>query len=140
VEIDRLHGKSLIPLMNGKKEMIHDMIVSSFPLTHGTPSLDKSTITTEEWSLHVCGLSQDPGAERLPPTDLPYGKEPSHYRPGEKKAALFHLPSDPAQKHDVISDKAVVAKELHTQYVSSLEAWGLSEDRLKLNRTLTIAG
>jgi arylsulfatase A-like enzyme len=140
VEIDRLHGKSLIPLMNGKKERIHDMIVSAFPLTHGTPSLDKSTITTEEWSLHVCGIPKDPGVEKVPPADLPYGNKPSDYQPGEKNAALFHLPTDPTQQHDVISDQTAVAKELHARYVSSLEAWGLSEERLKLNRKLTLAG
>jgi arylsulfatase A-like enzyme len=138
VEIEKLHGISFLTMMDGKKEKIHDMIISSFPLTHGTPRLDKSVITTEEWSLHVSGIPRNPGKELAPPKSLPYSTKPEDYKPGETRAALFHLPSDPHQKRDVIKENRMVAEELHRRYIHMLEEWGLSKDRLALNQKLIL--
>jgi hypothetical protein len=138
IDTEKLHGISFLSMMNGKKNKIHDFIVSSFPLTHGTPRLDKSVITTEEWSLHVSGVSSDPQNELSPPKDLPYSSDPAAYHPGETRAALFHLPSDTSQRKNVIKQNPVAAKELHSQYVHKLEEWGLSKDRLALNKKLIL--
>ena len=138
VDINALHGISFVPLLNKKKDKIHDMMVSSFPLTHGTPRLDKGTITTEEWSLHVVGIPKNPAREQSPPGDLTYRKNPGDYQPGETKAALFHLPSDPNQKNNVVLDNQSLIKTLHAQYIESLVKWGLAKDRLDLNKSLNL--
>jgi arylsulfatase A-like enzyme len=138
IDAEKLHGISFLSMMNGKKNHIHDVIVSSFPLTHGTPRLDKSVITTEEWSLHVSGISSDPQNELTPPKDLPYSSDPADYHPGETHAALFHLPSDTGQIKNVIRENPGIAEELHSQYVRKLQEWGLSKDRLALNKTLIL--
>ena len=138
LDVKSLHGISMLPMMKGEKERIHDMVTSSFPLTHGTPRLDKGVITTEEWSLHVTSKAQDPNAEEAPPSNLSYGERREDYRPGEKKAALFNISSDPGQKNDVISENLDVAKELHKEYIRHLKEWGLSEERLNLNKDLIL--
>jgi arylsulfatase A-like enzyme len=138
LDVKKLHGVSMLPLMNGERERIHDMVTSSFPLTHGTPRLDKGVITTEEWSLHVTSKAQDPKREEAPPNNLPYGERREDYRPGERNASLYHIPSDQGQRNDVISENLDVAKELHREYVRHLKEWGLSEERLNLNKDLIL--
>ena len=134
LDIESLHGKSFIPLIRGTADTVHDMVVSSFPLTHGTPRIDKSVITTDKWSFHVCGKTADQNAEPELPPDLPYSDDPGDYHPGERKAALFDLESDPSQNDDVLADNRKTADELHEAYVLSLEKWGLSDERLELNK------
>jgi arylsulfatase A-like enzyme len=138
VDIEKLHGVSFLPLLNGKKEKIHEMIISSFPLTHGTPRLDKGVITTEEWSLHVSSLPREPEKEVSPPDGLPYSKKPGDYHPGETKALLFHRPTDPLQMRNVIQENTKIAEELHGQYVRILQQWGLAEERVALNRKMVV--
>jgi hypothetical protein len=113
-------------------------VISSFPLMHGTPRIDKSVITTEEWSLHVAGKAADPESELPPPPGLTYRNNPGDYQPGTTKAALFHTPEDPGQTCDVISDNLSLARDLHGEYVKSLEAWDLDKKRLDLNKKLNL--
>lgn len=136
LDLSSLHGESILPLMKGEKKSIHDFLVCSFPLIHGTPRIDKSVITTEEWSLHVLSAVRDSDQEMSPPKDLPYRNNRGDYKPGEKKAALFHSASDPKQEKDVLLDHTDVAEELHARYVESLKEWGLSNDRFELNKRL----
>jgi len=138
LDIHSLHGKSFLGMIEGKEEKIHDLVVSSFPLLHGTPRLDKSTITTGEWSLHVCSLPRESSNEQKPPGDLPYSTRPGDYQPGETSAAMFHLASDPHQKKNVILDNLEIASELHEKYVQSLKQWGLAEENLQLNKKLIV--
>ncbi len=92
----------------------------------------------EEWSLHVTSNDQDPNAVESPPNNLSYGQRMEDYKPGEKRAALFNISSDPGQKNDVISENLDVAKTLHREYVRHLKEWGLSEERLHLNKDLIL--
>ncbi|KPJ84727.1 MAG: hypothetical protein AMS17_15740 [Spirochaetes bacterium DG_61] len=138
LDVGSLHGKSFCSLLNGKEKKIHEYVISSFPLMHGTPRIDKSVITTEEWSLHVAGKAADPESELLPPPGLTYRNNPGDYQPGTTKAALFHTPEDPGQTCDVISDNLSLARDLHGEYVKSLEAWDLDKKRLDLNKKLNL--
>ncbi len=133
-----LHGRSLMPLMRGEEDAAADMAITSFSLIHHTPRLAKSTITAGEWSLIYCGKSPDPSAEQRPPETLKSGTNPGDYQVGDSSPKLFHLPSDPEQKQNVIEDNKDIARELHARYVDYLRRCNTPEEHLALRLELDI--
>jgi arylsulfatase A-like enzyme len=137
LDLKTLHGKSLMPIMNGDVDKVRDIAMTSCTLIQGTPRIAKCAITNEEWALLYCGESADPAKELKPPA-IPCGKNPEDYQVGDTQPALFHLPSDPGEKNNIIKKHADVAKALHAKYVKFLEAVGVAEPHLKLRRRLKI--
>jgi hypothetical protein len=123
--------------MNGDVDKVRDIAMTSCTLIQGTPRIAKCAITNEEWALLYCGESADPAKELKPPA-IPCGKNPEDYQVGDTQPALFHLPSDPGEKNNIIKKHADVAKALHAKYVKFLEAVGVAEPHLKLRRRLKI--
>jgi hypothetical protein len=111
-----------------------DIAVSSCTLIHHTPILAKSAIVTEDgWCLHYSGSYQeierdaaiwlvklvDPDTAQLPAAP-----------------ALYHLPTDPHEEHDVISSNEGLAREIHARYVKWLEAAGTPGEHLAGRRSM----
>jgi arylsulfatase A-like enzyme len=131
---ETVHGKSLMPLIEGKTRRLRDIAVCSNALTMPTPVVAKSAIVTEDgWCLHYAGK-------------YPHGLEtgtwntctlvgPSTARvPTEP--ALFDLKSDPTECDDVIAHNRPLAQDIHRRYVAWLEQVGTSEQYLAGRREL----
>ncbi|HLH73762.1 MAG TPA: sulfatase-like hydrolase/transferase, partial [Chloroflexota bacterium] len=123
-----LHGRSLWPLIEGKSAMIREYAFSGrFSRGAGESPAQQAgareaaqfdgwaggdqigepiTVTSEEWAL-VC-------------------------LPGLEGWELYHLPSDPKQERNVISERPEVAKQMHTAFVDFMGAAGATEERIRL--------
>ena len=129
-----IHGKSLLPLMHGEVAKLRDIVVSSSTLVHNSPILAKSAIVTDDgWCLHYSGLydSIDRDAKlwlvkMIAPEAMRIPTAP----------ALFHLPSDPCEEHDVVGSNEGLARDIHARYVAWLEALGTPERHLAGRRRL----
>jgi arylsulfatase A-like enzyme len=133
-EPERIHGKSLMPLMRGETEVHRDVAISSNTIIHHTPLLAKTAIVTEDgWCLHYYGKYDqlapearmgslkviDPEAARLP-----------------VKPELYYMPDDPKETNNVIDGNQQSAEEIHQRYVRWLEEAGTPEEHLAGRRSL----
>jgi hypothetical protein len=131
---ENIHGKSLIPLMQGETDKHRDIAVSSNTIIHHTPLLAKTSIVTEDgWCLHYFGKYDqlapearmgslkviDPDAARLP-------TEPE----------LYYTPDDPKESNNVIAANQGLAEEIHEHYVNWLVEAGTPEEHLAGRRAL----
>ncbi len=131
---DTLHGRSLMPLIRGETERLRDIAVSSNTLIHHTPILAKGSVVTEDgWCLHYAGnyddLDRDASmwiSKLIDPKGARIPTEP----------ALFYLPDDPQELHDVIDQNEGLATEIHRRYVAWLEEHGTPEEHLAGRRKL----
>jgi arylsulfatase A-like enzyme len=129
-----IHGKSLMPLMQGATDKHRDIAVSSNTIIHHTPLLAKTSIVTEDgWCLHYFGKYEqlepqarmgslkviDPEAARLP-TD----------------PELYNLVDDPHETNNVISQHEELARAIHERYVRWLEEVGTPEEHVAGRRNL----
>lgn len=133
---EEIHGKSLMPLLRGEVKSVRDIAVCSNTLIHHTPVVAKCSIITEDgWCLHYAGHYTEelkdsvilnrrliaPKAKKIP-------IEP----------ALFYLPDDPNEEHDLIQSNMELAKEIHRRYVKWLEEIGTPEEHLAGRREFII--
>jgi arylsulfatase A-like enzyme len=133
-EPERIHGKSLMPLMRGETEAHRDVAISSNTIIHHTPLLAKTAIGTEDgWCLHYYGKYDrlapearmgslkviDPEAARLP-------IEPE----------LYYVPDDPKEANNLVDGNQKLAEEIHQRYVKWLEEAGTPEEHLAGRRSL----
>ena len=133
-EPETIHGKSLLPVMRGQTTRHRDLAVCSNTIIQHTPILAKSAIVTEDgWCLHYAGKYDDVRSDAkmfisklIDPTLARVPTAP----------ALFHLPSDPDEEHDLIADNAELAADIHQRYVAWLEAAGTPEAHLAGRRRL----
>lgn len=85
--------RSLLPVLRGEAEEVRDLAVSSWALHRGSP-YRPSVIRTDEWAL----------------VEWRSGMAPE----------LYHLPSDPDERTDVIREHPEVAADLHRRYLRFL--------------------
>jgi arylsulfatase A-like enzyme len=131
---EEIHGKSLMPLMRGQTERPRDIAVCSNTLIHHTPILAKCAVVTEDgWCLHYAGKYEDVDraaamfiSKLMPPEGAKVPTEP----------ALFYLPDDPKEEHNVIDANQGIAREIHERYVKWLEEAGTPEEHLAGRRKL----
>ncbi|KKK89964.1 hypothetical protein LCGC14_2727810, partial [marine sediment metagenome] len=112
-----VEGHSLIPMIKNKELKGREFVISTQPFTNAgaiVRSVDgqqretvgsDTTITTEEWSLL-------------------YSIEPG-------QSWLYHLPSDPNQQRNVITDHTSVAQDLHQKLVNFLRENNLNPELLE---------
>ncbi len=123
---ENIHGSSLMPLMNGEKDRLRDIIICSNTLVHHTPILARCAIVTDDgWCLHYAGSYEktavggglftlkliNPSGSRIPP-----GPE------------LYFLPDDPKESKDLVDKNKSLAKEIHHRYVKWLQEVGTPEE------------
>jgi len=137
IDVNKLHGRSLTPIMNGEVDKVRDMAVSSASLLEDTPRIAKATIITDEWKLHYCGKVVDP-AKELPAAEVPPNRNEGDYVIGEHKALLFNIKDDPGELKNVIEDHLDVAKDLHARYVAYLKERGTAPEVMEKHREFTV--
>lgn len=133
---EKVHGRSLVPLLNGQTHAHRDIAVCSSTLVAHSPKVSKAAILTEDgWCLHYAGCyGNEPqgrtalgGAEAL--LNLDIIRAPT-------APALFYLPDDPDEEHDVLDENEALAREIHARYVAWLEAYETPEPHLAERRKL----
>jgi len=124
---DSVHGKSLLPLLQGSDQPLREVAVSSWAIIHQplarsplnpdaytwfeqARKTKPSTVTDGEWAL-ICG-AQDVVPE------------------------LYHLPSDPAQEHSVLGKHRPQALRLHRAYLELLASLGTHPEFVNRRREL----
>lgn len=117
-----VQSSSLLPLIDGTAERLHDLVVTSSPLHVGDLFNIKivddvarmvaetlpSTITTDEWAM----ISSIEGAP----------------------VELYHLPSDPQQQTNVVEAKREIARDLQARFIAFLEKLGTDASLLAPRR------
>jgi arylsulfatase A-like enzyme len=131
---EQVHGKSLMPLMRGQTDRHREFVVSSNTLIHHTPIVAKSAIVTEEgWCLHYAGRYDQ--ISRGGKFWLLSLLDPEHARLSTEPA-LYYLPEDPQELHNVIDSNEALAQEIHQRYLTWLEALNTPEEHLAGRRRL----
>jgi arylsulfatase A-like enzyme len=120
---ETVQGESLLSLIEGRRETLHDFVVTSWPLyslgqkTRAVDHLGReikeispSTITTENWTLL--------------------------YATEDYPVELYNIERDPNQCQNVSHENREVAKDLHHKFIQFLEQAGTSERYLAPRRRL----
>jgi len=123
-------GKSLLPILEGKKTVCRDFAVTSPSLVHGTAGAARPTITDGEYSLIYIGsfltdLKTDyttKAVDGISRTLKPLTKIENE---------LYHLPSDPQQKRNIFPEQRDIAKKLHSKFLSLLGKSSMSKENLR---------
>jgi arylsulfatase A-like enzyme len=134
----RIHGLSLGPLLTGARSRHRDLAVCSSTLIVHSPRVAKAAIVTEDgWCLHYAGSYPGEsaaqghaglgGAGQLLSLEIPQAPT---------EPALFYLPDDPDEQHDLIGANGGLAREIHARYVAWLEELGTPEAHLAGRRSL----
>jgi arylsulfatase A-like enzyme len=124
VEIpERVQAKSLLGLLAGKVDSVHDFVVSSWPMyvpgqrirvvddeERNMREHQPSTIRTKDWSM-LYSIAGEP-------------------------VELYDMVTDPEQLHNVVADQRDEAKALHQELLSFLTSLGTAEVFLKLRQRL----
>jgi hypothetical protein len=123
-----IHGKSLMPLMQGATDKHRDIAVSSNTIIHHTPLLAKTSIVTEDnWCFHYFGkyeqLEPEARMGSLKVIDaeaarLPIGPE------------LYNLVDDPHEMNNIIGECEELARDIHERYVRWLEEVGTPKEHM----------
>jgi hypothetical protein len=125
---DRVHGRSLAPLLRGEIDRHRDFVVSSSTLISHSEKIAKCAIITEDgWCLHYAG-AYDQGSHRgLGDADKLINLDITR---APIEPALFYLPEDPGETEDRLGDHRALAREIHARYVAWLTDIGTPEAHL----------
>ena len=108
--VPAVDGHSLLPALRDNALKGRDFVVSASPFPRQEKRTPDITVTTDEWSLL--------------------------YYPEPGQSWLYHLPSDPGQEKNVISEHPEIARELHQLLVKFMRdhnvAPNLIEERSEL--------
>ena len=118
------HGRSLVPILEGKTDRVRDLTVTSPAIIRGAGGGIRATITAEEWSFICAG--KPPAGEDYVTREVD-GLVKRVRAEEEVASELYYLPEDPHQEHDVIAQHPDVAADLRARYVALLEEVGTRE-------------
>jgi len=125
-----LQGRSILPLLKGERCRWRDIAITSPTLIHGRAGATRPTITDGEYSFIYVGFSPSEPEEKHK-TRAVDGILRGLKSLGKVENELYHLPSDPQQRHNIFSERKDVAKRLHSRFVEFLREVGISEERLR---------
>jgi arylsulfatase A-like enzyme len=133
-EPDSLHGKSILPVMNGEQETLRNIAVSSNTMIHHSPILARcSIVTADGWCLLYSGDYGDEkteGTVATLPLVSPDGAQVT------SAPALFYLPDDPNEENNLIDEKREIAEKIHAEYYQWLKEVQTPETHLKGRKNL----
>ena len=143
-EPEKIHGKSILPIIRGEKAKNRDIAVSSNSIIRHTPILAKGTIVTEDgWCLHYAGkYDQIEGGGKMflsKLVDLTAGRSlsgPAVRARATMDPMLYYLPDDPTESKDLYPSNKKLAQEIHQRYVRWLEDNGTPAEHLAGRREL----
>ena len=123
-----MHGTSLVPVLRGAQDEIRAFAVSSPTIIRGSAGGCRATITTDEWSFICPGRPPAEGEYETKAVDgIAKRERIDEVFPEE----LYHLPSDPEQKHNVADRHPEVVRELRAEYVAFLKRVGTPEEYIE---------
>jgi arylsulfatase A-like enzyme len=125
-----VQGKSLVPVLTGKRDDHREFAVSSSSLVHGKRARRFSTVTMDNWQL-IYGGEKYEGAAALASTVDSIRRCEVAYKPEEPGIELYDLATDPDQIRNVASDRRDVVERLHRRYVEFLGAIGCPTEHLE---------
>jgi len=125
-----LQGKSFLPILRDEDFAWRDFAVTSPSLIHGTAGAARPTITDGEYSLIYVGSSSAKSREQWR-TKAVDGISRRLKSLTMAENELYHLPSDPQQKHNIFPKHKDIAKRLHSRFLDLLRRAGMSEENLK---------
>jgi len=125
-----LQGKSFLPILRGESSAWRDFAVTSPPLIHGTAGATRPTITDGEYSFIYVGSTEEEPREQWK-TKAVDGISRRLKSLMRTENELYHLPSDPQQKHNIFPEHEKIAKRLHARFLGLLRKAGISEENLK---------
>jgi arylsulfatase A-like enzyme len=118
-----VQGASLVRLLRGDTEPLHDFVVTSWPLYN--PGQRIRVVDDLERSV----------MEPLPST-ITDGRWTLLYAVEGEPVELYHKASDPGQQENVFRQNESIASELHGKYVALLEEVGTDEGHIAPRRRL----
>ena len=131
-----VQGQSLVPVLRGERDRTRAIAVTSPALIYGTGSLQFTTITDQEWALIYPGARYEAETVEDRAVDSLKRIHAALYQ-GGGRPELYHLVSDPGQRHNVFAQHRDVAARLHAEHVRMLESLGTPEQNLANRRELT---
>jgi len=120
-----VHGRSLVPVLEGKADHLWDVTVTSPTIIRGAGGGVRATITTDEWAFICAG--RPPAGEEYVTREVD-GLAKRVRAEETVPSELYHLSTDPHQERNVISEHPDVAAELRARYVRFLEEVGTCEE------------
>jgi len=122
-----MHGRSLVPLLEGRTDRLWDFCVTSPTIIRGAGGGVRATITTDDWA-YICAGKPPVGEEYV--TREVDGLAKRVRAEEAVPSELYHLLSDPHQKRDVIAEHPNVAVDLRARYVRFLQELGTKEEHV----------
>ncbi|RLE78968.1 MAG: hypothetical protein DRJ52_09415 [Thermoprotei archaeon] len=128
VEIpETMEGKSLIPLMEGEVDEVHEFAVSSPTIKKGPVANTCTTVTTKKWSLIFSGKPLKKEVE-LRDVDSLAKKAKTEEK---VRIELYDLEKDPKQEHNILGENLDIARELLYKYIDFLKKLKVPEELIK---------
>jgi len=125
-----MHGHSLAPLLKGDDRPLREVAVSSWAIIHEPRERGPLTTDPYTWFKQAWGLK---------PSTVNDGEWALICGARDVEPELYHLPSDPAQRHNVFAERTDEAKRLHAAYLEFLESVGTQEQFIARRRVLPVA-
>jgi len=133
---DTVQGKSLVPVLRRERDENWPFAITSPSLIHGPRARQFTTISDADWCLIYPGARFEPEqAAEARAVDSIQRTHKSLYK-GAGGPELYHLPSDPNQEQNVLTENRAVAERLHAAHVRFLEELHTPEEYLENRRQL----
>jgi len=121
---ESVHWRSLLRLIEGKKEVARDFTVTSCALCN----LGEKTRMVDDWERRI---------KELQPSTIASEKWTLLYTAESHPAELYNMERDPRQKENIIDDNWEVAEDLHRKFVGLSQDVGTNEASLAPRRRLS---
>lgn len=119
----QVQARSLMPLVRGETEQLHDIVVSSAPLEE-VGTLSK---TVDDQAREIVEVS---------PSTISDGEWDLLYAVSGQKVELYRRNEDPQHKKNVAAQHPEVVRELHARFVAWLQVQETPERHLEPRRSL----
>lgn len=123
-----LNGRSLLPLLEGKKKQIRDFVISTPSIINGSTGGVKITITNQDGWCYICEGEKGGSFIFLKDVDS-ISRKPIKKFEGEE---LYFLPDDPNQKRNLIGKNKEIAEKLRRKFISFLRECRTDEKIINL--------
>nr|WP_120634215.1 sulfatase [Ruegeria sp. EL01] len=121
---DDIHGKSLVPVLEGNTQQHRDIVVSADADAHMMRDISKAVDDVPRLILETC------------PSTICYGEWEFIYAREGDPHALYHRFNDPDHKHDLAKDHPEIVARLHAKYVDWMDQHGVPEASKAVRRRL----